>query len=283
VVLELSSFQLEDLTKSPHIAVWTNFTREHLAPADPNNPNYHKTLGDYFRAKLNIAAWQKSDDYLVVNDKFKILNLKTILKLKIQILKHLKSKTIYFKQSNLPSRLPGEHNKENIAAAEAVAKILKIPETTVARAVKNFVGLEHRIEPVGEVKGVKYYDDSFATTPESAIIALKSFVAPIILLAGGADKGADFKILAKEITKRVKFVVLFKGAATPRLKKNLLAAGYKPKQIKIVASMPEAVQTAAKQAEAGDIVLLSTACASFGLFKNYKQRGDLFKQAVKEL
>jgi UDP-N-acetylmuramoylalanine--D-glutamate ligase len=279
VVLELSSFQLEDLDKSPNIAVLTNFTPEHLASADPHNPNFHRNLSDYLKAKVNIARWQKSGDYFVMNDKLR----GRILNFEFGILNKIKSKKIYFTASNLLSKLPGEHNKENIAAAEAAAEIIGIKKNIVARAVKNFKGLEHRLELVKDAKGVKYYDDSFATTPESAIIALKSFSAPVILLAGGADKGSDFKNFAKEIKKRVKFVCLLKGQATPRLKQVITKAGLIKSQVKEFSDINQAVKTAARQAERGDIVLLSTACASFGMFANYKQRGDLFKRAVKRL
>lgn len=275
VVLELSSFQLEDLRRSPHIAVFTNFSREHLAPADPNNPNFHKNLQVYRDAKLNIARWQKANDFFVVNDK-----LSLAISPKSTTTKHFAGQLIYFTKSDWPSRLVGEHNKENIAAAETVAQILKIHPEIVARAVRNFKGLEHRLELVATKANIKYYDDSFATTPEATIIALKSFAAPIILLAGGADKSANFKQLAKEITKRVKFIILFEGAATPRLKAELLQAGFDAKKIKIATSMALAVAAANGQAQSGDIVLLSTACASFGIFKNYKERGNLFKSEV---
>jgi UDP-N-acetylmuramoylalanine--D-glutamate ligase len=275
VILELSSFQLEDFHSSPHIAVFTNFTPEHLAPADQNNPNFHKNLKVYREAKLNIARFQNKNDFFVVNDKMSLAIAK-----KDSVASDFQARIIYFTKSDWPSRLPGDHNKENIAAAEVVAQILKISPEIVARAVKKFKGLEHRLELVLAKNNIKYYDDSFATTPEATITALKSFASPIILLAGGADKGANFKVLAKEITKRVKFVILFDGQATPRLKKDLLAAGFDSKKIKLAKSMPEAVRLADGQALAGDIILMSTACASFGLFKNYKERGKLFKQAI---
>ncbi|MEI6378320.1 MAG: UDP-N-acetylmuramoyl-L-alanine--D-glutamate ligase [Candidatus Falkowbacteria bacterium] len=278
VVLELSSFQLEDLHASPHIAVLTNFSPEHLAPADPNNPNFHPSLAHYWISKFNIAKWQRVSDIFVVNEKLKSRLAKWEAKFGV-----LKQRVACFGLSDLPSRLPGDHNRENIAAACEVARVLKLPPEAIIKAVAKFKGLEHRIEKVREVKGASYYDDSFATTPESAIIALKSFDKPIILLAGGADKGADFAGLAKEVVKRVKYAVLFDGAATPRLKKNLLAAGYSASKIKIAKSMDEAVALAAAQAKAGDIVLLSTACASFGMFRNYKERGSLFQEAVNKL
>jgi UDP-N-acetylmuramoylalanine--D-glutamate ligase len=277
VVLELSSFQLEDMTASPHIAVITNFYSEHLAPADPNNPNYHKSLKEYFNAKMNIARWQKSGDYLIFNfqlpifKQFSIANFQT------------KSKKVYFKKSELPSKLIGEHNKENIAAAVEAAKIVGIKSEIIKKAVANFKGLEHRLELARELDGVKYYDDSFATTPESTIIALESFDVPVILLLGGADKKANFSQLAKEIRGRCKFVILLNGKATPRIKRELLKVGFKAGKLELAHNISEAVKSARKQAEAGDIVLLSTACASFGMFKNYKERGKLFKAEVKNL
>ena len=273
VVLELSSFQLEDLDKSPHIAVITNFYREHLAPADPNNPNFHSSVQKYRNAKLNILKWQKAGDLAVLNRRFggKIGRKKK------------QGQVLYFTKSNLPSRLPGEHNKENIAAAETVARLMNIKPANIAKAVANFKGLEHRLELVRVFKGVSFYNDSFATTPESTMIALKSFEASIVLLAGGADKGASFKNLAKEIKKRVKFTVLFKGVATPRIEKELRRVGYPKSQIKIVNDIKVAIRLAGKKIGKAGFVLLSPACASFGMFKNYKERGLLFKQAVRKL
>ena len=263
VVLELSSFQLEDMAASPRIAVLTNLYPEHLKPADPNNPNFHKTLKNYYAAKLNIARWQKAGDYFIANYNFPT-----------------KGKKVYFKKSELPSKLIGEHNKENVAAAVAVAKIIGIKSEIIKKAVANFKGLEHRLEFVKEIGGVKYYDDSFATTPESTMIALKSFTAPIVLLLGGADKGADFNQLAKEIKKRCKFVVLLAGQATPRIKKELLKIGYKDNKMALADNIKKAAALARAEARSGEVILLSTACASFGMFKNYKERGDLFKNSV---
>jgi len=271
VVLELSSFQLQGIKISPHVAVITNFSREHLAPADPNNPNFHKTLKEYWQAKWKIAAHQEPTDFLIANNK---LARRVNAELP-------KAQVVYFSHLAWPSQLIGRHNQENIAAAALVADILAIDTGVSQAAVKKFVGLEHRLELVREVSGVAYYDDSFATTPEATMIALKSFRKQIILLAGGADKGADFKALAKLIVKRkIKSVVLFKGEATPRLKADLLAAGYPTNKINEVDNMASAIDVAAKNASPGDAVVMSTACASFGLFKNYKERGDLFKAEV---
>ncbi len=269
VVLELSSFQLEDFKISPRYSVLTNLFHEHLEPADPLNPNYHKTFEDYKKAKLNIAKFPENE----------------ILLTHVRLQETIKGEKVkYFETCDFPNKLAGEFNKENIAAAVMLAEILGISDKTIKKAVANFNGLPHRLEKVAEIKGVTYYDNSFSTTPESTIADIKSFPGAVMLM-GGADKGADFKELAKEIMNSVNFVILFKGDATPRLKMEIIRAGLHPNRISIAGSMSEAVKKAQKRAEEFEAttVLLSTACASFGLFKNYKERGDLFKQYVKEL
>lgn len=272
VVLEMSSFQLEDMKVSPRISVVVNLTREHLAPADPNNPNYHKSFLAYRKAKLNIVKWQKSENYKVLNRE-----------LNIDEWKAGSAKIVKFGKSSLQSQLAGDYNKKNISAAYEVAKILNINNNIIEMAVKSFKGLEHRIEFVRDFKGVSYYDNSFATTPEATIEDLYSFKNPKILLAGGSDKGSDFKNLAKEIKKNVKFLIMFEASATPRIYKELKKIKYPDNKLVVVKSMSEAVKIANEKSQAGDMVLLSTACASFGIFKNYKERGDLFKQEVKNL
>ena len=267
VILELSSFQLEDLKSSPKIAVITNLFKEHLAPADPNNPNFHHSYNDYWQAKLNIAK-NEPNQYLVANKALKN-------KLKPS---RLNSKIIYFAAGSLPTKLVGNFNQENIGAAIAVAKILKIKPKSYKKMIANFVNLEHRLEFVTERGGVKYFDNSFSTTPESTILDLKSFRAPIILIAGGADKGADFRALAGTIKNKVKYLILLSGRATPRIKKELLKIRFPKKKLMETSSMALAVASARAVGRSGDIILLSTACASFGLFKNYKERGDEFKK-----
>lgn len=267
VVLELSSFQLEDLRISTLYSILTNLFHEHLKPADPNNPNYHKSFKNYMVAKLNIARFPQNK-FFFANEKIKkIINSKSAL---------------YFTSSDLTSNLAGEFNKENIAAAVALAKILKIKSEVIKKAVKKFKGLPHRLELVAIKKGVAYYDNSFSTTPESTIADLQSFPGAIIML-GGADKGASFKTLAKEVKKSAKLVILFSGTASPRIAKELLNTKWPKDKIRKVDSMKKAVKVASSQAKTGDTVLLSTACASFGLFKNYKERGDLFKKYVKSI
>jgi UDP-N-acetylmuramoylalanine--D-glutamate ligase len=269
VVLELSSFQLEDFKISPRYSILTNLFHEHLEPADPNNPNYHKTFEDYKAAKLNIAKFPENELFLTHTRLADFIS---------------GDKVKYFNTCDYPSKLAGEFNKENIAAAVMLAEFLKIDEKIIKKAVANFNGLPHRLEKVAEINGVTYYDNSFSTTPESTIADIKSFPGAIMLM-GGADKGADFKELAKEIAGSVNFVILFKGDATARLKMEIIHAGLNANRISIAGSMEEAVKKASKRAEEFEAttVLLSTACASFGLFKNYKERGDLFQKYVKEL
>ncbi len=273
LVLELSSFQLEDLNFSPKIVVITNFYREHLAPADPQNPNYHRSLNSYWQSKVNIFRFQKERDKLIAN-----IDLAGRLEKEIAT-----GERIYFYKSEMKSGLIGEHNKENIAAALEVARILRIKKDDVEKALRLFSGLEHRLEFVAEFRGAKYYNDTFATTPESTITALRSFNGPIISLMGGADKGSNFRQLAKEVKKRVKFVVLFDGKGSDKIRKELNKIKFDRKNIVTVDSMKEAFKVVKTKIKEGDIVLLSTACASFGMFRNYKERGRQFKDEVGKL
>ena len=271
VVLELSSFQLEDLEYSPRLAVITNLFKEHLAPADPKNPNFHASYQKYWQAKLNIARHYQNR-WLVANQSL----AKRLAK------ENLPGKIEFFSPSDWPTRLAGEYNRENVGAAIAAARCLGIPLRTCVKAVASFSNLEHRLELVKEIAGARYYDNSFSTTPESTILDLKSFSSPIIQIAGGADKGANFSSLAKEMAKRVKLAILLPGQATPRLKQALQKAGMKSDRLAEAQDMAKAVRLAKRRAVKGDIILLSTACASFGLFKNYKERGDLFKKYVRQ-
>lgn len=179
--------------------------------------------------------------------------------------------------------MQGDYNQKNIAAAIEVAKLLKIKETIYKKTIKNFGNLEHRLELVREKDGVKYFNNSFSTTPESTILDLESFSGGIIQIAGGADKGADFKNLSKVIKKKVKLIILFPGKGSDKIELELKKVNLPKDKLKKVATMTEAINEATKKALPGDTILLSTACASFGLFKNYKERGNLFKEAVKKL
>ncbi|MBN2885051.1 UDP-N-acetylmuramoyl-L-alanine--D-glutamate ligase [Patescibacteria group bacterium] len=271
LVLELSSFQLETLNISPKYAVITNLFKEHLAPADPLNPNYHRSYQDYWQAKLQIT--------LHPNNKFLIINNK--LKHKIGLEK-INSKIVYFKAANLPTGLKGKYNQENIGAAVEISKILKISAPIYKEVINDFHNLEHRLELVANKNGVKYFDNSFSTTPESTVLDLESFNEPIIQIAGGADKGANFKKLATTIAKKVKTLILLPGEATPRLLQEIQKTKFSKSHIFMAQDMKTAVMIAKKNTKKGDVVILSTACASFGIFKNYKERGDQFQYYVKK-
>lgn len=271
IVLELSSFQLEDLKYSPKIAVITNLFKEHLAPADPNNPNFHSSLKKYLAAKLNIAKYPENK-YLVANN-----SLNKIVKKE-----NTSGKIIYFSQSEIPSKLSGDYNKQNVAAAITVAQLLKIKAEIYKPVIANFANLEHRLEFVKEIAGVKYFDNSFSTTPESTALDLESFNSPITQIAGGADKGANFKNLAKTIKKKTSFLILLPGLGSDKIKVELNKINFPNNQLLLAKDMSVAVKMAKKITKKGGLVLLSTACASFGLFKNYKERGDLFKKYVQQ-
>jgi UDP-N-acetylmuramoylalanine--D-glutamate ligase len=178
--------------------------------------------------------------------------------------------------------LRGQHNKENIAAAVAVAKIVNIQSSIINETVANFKGLEHRLEEVATVNGVTYFEDSFSTTPETTIAAIKSFTEPLILIAGGSDKGSDFTELGKVISEspNIKAVILI-GLMAERIEKAIVNRHLRI--LRDLSNMSEIVKKAGEIATAGNVVLLSPACASFDMFKNYKDRGNQFKDAVKSL
>ncbi|NCD00739.1 UDP-N-acetylmuramoyl-L-alanine--D-glutamate ligase [bacterium] len=274
IVLELSSFQLEDLKYSPKISILTNIYNEHLSPADPKNPNYHKNIETYLKAKLNIIKKHKNNkNYFITSNKV----IKKIEKILPETITKYPGTIIKYKKSKLDNNLAGEYNKENIGACWEVAKILKIDNKKSKKTLKNFSNLEHRLEFVKNINNLKYYNNSFSTTPESTILDIKSFKKPLVLIAGGADKGADFKALAKEIKENVKYLILFPGLGSEKIKKELEKINYS--KIHLSKNMSEAVSFSLKTIKSGTI-LLSPACASFGLFKNYKERGNLFKKEV---
>lgn len=272
IVLELSSFQLEDLKYSPKIAILTNLFPEHLAPADPNNPNYHSSINSYFQAKLNIAK-SKENKHLIAN-----LSLKNKLEKA-----GIKKDVIYFSKSELKTKLVGDYNKENIAASVSLAKLLKVSPSIYEPVIAKFGNLKHRLRLVASKNGVKYYNNSFSTTPESTALDLKSFSGRIIQIAGGADKGASFKDLAKTILEKTTKLILLPGKGSEKIALELEKIKFPKENLTLAPDMKEAVSSASKLAEPNDTVILSTACASFGIFKNYKQRGELFEEYVNKI
>ena len=279
IVLELSSWQIEGLAKhkkSPHIAVITTIQPDHL--------NRYKEMKEYIEAKKGIFKFQKNNDFLFLNQNDEIIK---------NFANEAKSRTLFFRAreaNKYQTNLLGTHNLSNIAAAVKVARHFEVGENAIKKVLKNFKGLEGRIQPIAIIKGVKYINDTTATTPDAAIAAINAitnqyplFSNHLILIAGGADKNLDFKNLAKLITRKVKKLILLKGAATEKIKKELAASGLPPAASVEVNSMHKAVEIAYNVTKRGDIILLSPACASFGMFRHEFERGEKFNRAVSRL
>ena len=274
VILEMSSFQLIDLDISPHIAVVLNITLDHM--------DWHKDREEYVNAKKNIVLHQTKDDYAVINEEYDTPK---------SFAKNLNSKVRFFSKKTLDQKfkqeilLRGEHNLENIAAAVAVGKIVGVPEGIIEKTVKNFKGLEHRLEMVAEVSGRTFYNDSFSTGPQPAIAAIESFTEPETIILGGSDKGLDYTELGKVISEKenVKNVILI-GLIGPKIGDAILKAGYKG-NIENLGSpgVEEIVKKSYEITPEGGVIILSPAAASFDMFKNYKDRGLQFKEAVLNL
>jgi UDP-N-acetylmuramoylalanine--D-glutamate ligase len=270
VILEMSSFQLIDLDLSPHIAVVLNITLDHM--------DWHKNKDEYINAKENIVRYQSTSDWAVINEEYETSK---------SFADSTKAGVVFFSKQKLESKfkegllLRGEHNLENIAAAVAVGRILKIDDNKILEVVRSFKGLEHRLELVGEVNGVTFYNDSFATGPQPTIAAINSFTESETLILGGSDKGLDYSELQSEIEKKnnVKNLILIGDIGEKIGKdirgKNIISLG------KI--SMAQIVKKAGEVTPKGGVVILSPAAASFDMFKNYKDRGDQFKRAVQSL
>lgn len=257
VVLEFSSFALENLNESPKIAVITNIMEDHL--------NRYANMTEYVEAKKSIFKFQKKDDVLILNKEDYYSP---------EFAKTTKSKIIYFSAKTGIA--------QNIAASSETAGELGIDEKTIQKAIKTFKGVPSRQEFIAEIKGVKYFNDTTATMPEAVIMAIESFSekypeAQIILIAGGQNKGLNYLKLSDIIKEKVGDLVLLPGSASEKIKEHLV--GFK--NTHEVGSMAEAVITAKKLAKKGDIVLLSPGAASFNIFKNEFDRGDQFIKFVK--
>lgn len=285
VVYELSSFQLWDLDVSPHIAV--------LLMIEPDHLDVHRDFVDYVDAKARITAYQMDDDILVYNN---LDNTATQIAIQSDAQKvpypheqfaHVRDGHFWYNEHKLcstsPLKLPGKHNLENACAAISAVWPYVQDGEVIARGLGAFDGLPHRLKFVNDVNGTQYYDDSIATTPGSAIAAIKAFEGPKILILGGSDKGADFAELYAAIAAgNVKHVVLI-GTLAGVLEKGLSEHGYPAVTNLGFAAMPQIVQTAHDLAMPGDTVIMSPACASLDMFKNYKDRGEQFVAAVETL
>ena len=284
VVLELSSFQLYDVKHSPHIAACLMVVPEHL--------DWHKDIDDYYEAKAQLFDSQKSDDVAIyfadneVSQKIASHSVGILTpyfeKPGARVCEHgnieIENSEKICKTDEL--RLLGKHNWENVCAAITIAWKAGCKDVAkIKAAVTAFQGLPHRLEFVRELDGVRYYEDSFGTTPETAIVAMQAFSEPKIVVLGGSDKGATYENLAATVnSSNVRSAVVI-GETGPAIIDALKAVGYE-RIIEGPTTMPEIVDTCRSMAEGGDVVLLSTGCASFDLFENYKDRGEQFKKAV---
>jgi UDP-N-acetylmuramoylalanine--D-glutamate ligase len=269
VVIEMSSFQLIDMEVSPHIAVVLMVTQEHL--------DWHKDNDEYVRAKGSITKFQGANDFVVVNKDYPN---------SVKIGQMGKGQKVWVSGRDWAGqmRLRGEHNRENMAAAAAAAKIAGVQYLVINKVAGEFKGLEHRLEEVATVGGVMYFDDSFSTVPETTMAAIKAFNEPVVLIAGGSEKGSDFTELGKVIVgaKNVRAVLVI-GLMAERISRAIQQAGGGVEVMPGGETMGQIVHKAHDIARAGDVVVLSPAAASFDMFKNYKDRGVQFKSQVYKL
>lgn len=287
MVTELSSFQLLGTTElKPHIAVLTNIYEAHL--------DYHGNRHNYIEAKMNLVKNQTAADYFVVNwdtEEWRELSQRTqaqVVPFSRQGLSHegsyVQDGLIYFKEEQICSvaiiKIPGQHNVENALAAVAVAKIKGVSNEAIANVLRTFAGVRHRIQFVEEWQGRRFYNDSKATNIEATTVALQSFEQPIVLIAGGLDRGFVFDELVPLIKKDVKAMVVY-GETADLMKDAGEKAGLST--IIKVDNLVEATQQAVKLSEPNEIVLLSPAAASWDQFKTFEDRGDLFIKTVEEI
>ncbi|MEW6097313.1 MAG: UDP-N-acetylmuramoyl-L-alanine--D-glutamate ligase [bacterium] len=289
VVVEISSFQLQTIKKfRPHISVFLNFTPDHL--------DRHKNLDEYLKAKARIFENQAHKDFMVLN-----ADDSTIM----EVSKQFAPKPLYFsmtkkdfkngiwiEQNQIISRfkgnennicqtqdiaLIGPHNLENILAAIGVSIILNIDLEAVRKTLRGFKGVEHRLEEVACINGIRFINDSKATNVDSVIVALRSFDKPIILIAGGRGKGCDYSRLNHLLSTKVKALILLGEA------KDEIAKQVDFNDIFKVQDLHDAVELSYKLAKPKDTILLSPACASYDMFKNFEERGRVFKEEVAKL
>lgn len=287
VVLELSSFQLHTMRKSPQVAVITNIT--------PNHLDVHKDYQEYIDAKKNIMLYQNESDVLVTNSKNDItrgIGEEANGEWRCfsscgNALVHLRNGKIYYDDVPILDvsqiKIPGIHNVENYMAAIAATRD-DVSVETVQRVASTFGGVAHRLEFVRERNGVRYYNDSIATTPSRSTAAINAFDCGILLIAGGYDKQIPFDDFGKLVAQKVKkMVVLIDTPSGPLIRDAVKNAPESITEIIEVKTFEEAVDMVARLAEPSDVVLLSTACASFGMFKNYVERGKKFCELVNKL
>ncbi len=290
-VLELSSFQLMTMTRSPHIAVVTNLA--------PNHLDMHRDMAEYVAAKENIFRHQSRGDIAIFNGDNAITaeqSARAPGRARTFSRRGEATDGVFLRGEDIVCRsggqervimttgdikIPGDHNVENYMAAIAAVDGL-VPDEVIRSFARSFGGVEHRIELVRTYRGVRYYNDSIASSPSRTIAGLRSFKEKVILIAGGYDKHIPFDVLGPEVVAHVKLLVLC-GATADKIRASVEnAPGYAPGKPEILDVTPftAAVETARDRAQPGDVVTLSPACAAFDQFKNFAERGRFFKSIV---
>jgi UDP-N-acetylmuramoylalanine--D-glutamate ligase len=287
-VAELSSFQLELTDKfRPDIAVFLNLTPDHL--------DRHGTMEAYTAAKARIFAKQTELDAAVLNaddaptvalaptkpqvfwfSRKKGVEHGACVRGEDIVIVHRGKGEFVMKVVDIP--LPGAHNLENVLAAVTAARLQEVDAATIGRAVRGFAGVEHRLEFIAEIEGVRYYNDSKATNVDATLKALDAFPGRILVILGGKDKGSDYTVLQKPLREKAVLALLI-GAAADKIESQIAGSV----AIERAGSIDRAVEIASQAAQAGDVVLLAPACASFDQFENYEHRGRVFKQLVRKL
>jgi UDP-N-acetylmuramoylalanine--D-glutamate ligase len=287
-VVELSSFQLELIeTFRPDIGVFLNLTPDHL--------DRHKTLEAYGAAKARLFENQTELDAAVLNLDDQLS--RQYLPKKAQVfwfsrkkgtaqgaclygqdifITHGRQEEFVMKQSEIS--LPGAHNVENVLAAITAARLAGVDAKTIGKAARSFKGVEHRLEFVAEIRGVRYFNDSKATNVDATLKALDAFPGRILIILGGKDKGSDYTVLQDSLQQKAILALLI-GAAAEKIESQIAGSVV----IERAGTLQRAVAIAVRTAKAGDIVLLAPACASFDQFQNYEQRGQVFKELVRAL
>lgn len=293
-VVECSSFQLEDIVKfKPHVAAILNFSPDHL--------DRYTNYVEYINAKLNIAVNMGADDIIVLNYEDQILrelvlqknifNCKTVFFSSKRTLTegfYVYDNSIFYKDKTKTIKLMpvnelkliGSHNYENVMASMAMSYYMGVSLVDIVDSCKEFKGLEHRVEFVREKNGVKYYNDSKGTNPDATIKAIDAMQGKIILIAGGRDKGVDYGDLIMKVKEKVRYMILI-GEAKKKIAIKAKSLNYN--YIIFADTLDEAVDIANSYSNVGDNVLLSPACSSFDMFKDYEERGQKFKEKVMSL
>jgi len=282
-VLEISSFQMEFIEHfKPYIAIFLNITPDHL--------NRYPSMKEYIAAKMNMWSRQTAEDFIVYNADDTILVEEiaesTSRKIAFGLGHHPKAifqpnRTKIYTEEHATLiemnqlALPGKHNLANALAAATAAHLMGVPNKSIAATMSQFSGVPHRLEPIAEINGVTYINDSKATNLDAVQVALESFTQPIILLLGGLDKGGDFRSLLPHTHNNLKEVIAFGQA-----KELILTALRDAVRSTSVMDLKEALELAQNCSQPGDVILLSPGCASFDQFKNFEERGDHFRSLV---